>query len=59
MSRTKICVNVSIEKKLLDEIEKLRGREKRSTFVNHLLHLGLKAFKESFKEDEQKRKSVF
>ena len=41
----KICLTVTIEKELFKEIERLRGREKRSTFVNYILKLGLKEFK--------------
>jgi len=37
-------VGLTIDSKLLNEIETLRGREKRSTFMEHLLKLGLKAY---------------
>jgi len=43
-------LTVTIEDRLFKEIEKLRGREKRSTFVNHLLKLGLEKFKEEMAE---------
>ena len=43
-------MTVTIEDRLFKEIEKLRGREKRSTFVNHLLELGLEKFKEEIME---------
>jgi len=46
----KVCLTVTIERELFREIEKLRGREKRSTFVEHLLKLGLKEFKKSRKK---------
>jgi hypothetical protein len=36
-------VGLTIDARLLREIENLRGREKRSTFVEHLLKLGLRA----------------
>jgi len=36
-------VNLTINEELLKEIDRLRGREKRSTFVEHLISLGLKA----------------
>jgi len=42
----KAHMGITIDPKLLQEIENLRGREKRSTFIEHLLQLGLKAFKE-------------
>jgi metal-responsive CopG/Arc/MetJ family transcriptional regulator len=35
---------------LVEQIDKLRGREKRSTFVEHLLRLGLKAYTEELNE---------
>jgi len=37
-----ICL--TIESELLKGIEELRGREKRSTFIEHLLRLGLKVY---------------
>lgn len=45
MPKFKICMTVTIETELFKEIEKLRGREKRSTFVEHILRLGLERFK--------------
>jgi len=38
-------IGLTIEAQLLKEIETLRGREKRSTFMEHLLRLGLKTYK--------------
>jgi len=35
-------VGLTIDAKLFREIENLRGREKRSTFIEHLIRLGLK-----------------
>ncbi|HKZ93194.1 MAG TPA: hypothetical protein VJ249_01255 [Candidatus Bathyarchaeia archaeon] len=40
-------VGFTIDSKLLSEIEALRGREKRSTFIEHLIRLGLKAYREA------------
>jgi metal-responsive CopG/Arc/MetJ family transcriptional regulator len=37
-------IGLTIDAKLLKEIEELRGREKRSTFIEHLIKLGLKAY---------------
>ncbi|MDH7478160.1 MAG: hypothetical protein QHH17_07260 [Candidatus Bathyarchaeota archaeon] len=37
-------IGLTIDSKLLKEIEELRGREKRSTFIEHLIRLGLKAY---------------
>jgi hypothetical protein len=38
-------IGLTIDTKLLKEIEELRGREKRSTFIEHLIRLGLKTYK--------------
>jgi metal-responsive CopG/Arc/MetJ family transcriptional regulator len=37
-------IGLTIENELLKTIEELRGREKRSTFIEHLLKLGLKVY---------------
>ena len=50
----KVYLTVTIEAEIFDEIEKLRGREKRSTFVEYLLKLGLREFKK-FRSPNQKR----
>jgi metal-responsive CopG/Arc/MetJ family transcriptional regulator len=42
----KTSVNLTIDHELLTEIDTLRGREKRSTFIEHLVRLGLKTYKE-------------
>jgi len=38
-------VGLTIEAELFREIERIRGREKRSSFIEHLIRLGLKAYK--------------
>lgn len=38
-------IGVTIDTGLLREIEDLRGREKRSTFIEHLLQMAIKAYK--------------
>ncbi len=38
-------VGLTMDAKLFREIERIRGREKRSTFIEHLIRLGLKAYK--------------
>ena len=48
----KVYLTVTVEAEIFNEIEKLRGREKRSTFVNYILKLGLKEFK-SNRHDSQ------
>jgi len=42
-------IGLTIDCELLKKIEKLRGREKRSTFIEHLLRLGLRVH---LKEEE-------
>lgn len=37
-------IGLIIEDELLKRIEELRGREKRSTFIEHLLRLGLRVY---------------
>jgi len=44
-SEMKQHIGLTIDCQLLEEIERLRGREKRSTFIEHLVRLGLKAHK--------------
>jgi len=38
-------IGLTIDAKLFREIEELRGREKRSTFIEHLIRLGLRTYK--------------
>jgi len=42
----KVRFALTVDRELFDEIERLRGREKRSSFVEHLLRVGLRAYKE-------------
>jgi metal-responsive CopG/Arc/MetJ family transcriptional regulator len=51
MQTMKHHIGITIDSKLLTEIERLRQREKRSTFIEHLIKLGLNAYK---KEENQK-----
>ncbi|MEM4704020.1 MAG: hypothetical protein QXJ02_03030 [Candidatus Bathyarchaeia archaeon] len=47
-------IGLTIDAKLLKQIETIRGREKRSTFIEHLIKLGLKAYTQEsndFKQD--------
>jgi metal-responsive CopG/Arc/MetJ family transcriptional regulator len=37
-------LGLTIDAKLLNEIEFIRGREKRSTFIEHLIRVGLKNY---------------
>jgi len=47
-------IGLTIDGDLLQEIENLRGREKRSTFIEHLVRLGLKAHKRVGEGDARK-----
>jgi metal-responsive CopG/Arc/MetJ family transcriptional regulator len=37
-------ISITMDQKLFRELELIRGREKRSTFIEHLLVLGLKDY---------------
>jgi metal-responsive CopG/Arc/MetJ family transcriptional regulator len=37
-------IGLTIDSQLYREIERIRGREKRSTFVEHIIRLGLKSY---------------
>jgi len=41
----KYHIGLTIDAELFREIEELRGREKRSTFIEHIIRLGLKTYK--------------
>lgn len=47
-------VGLTIDAELFNEIERAREREKRSTFCNYLLRLGLKTHKQQEKIKDQK-----
>ncbi len=38
-------ISITMDQKLFREIENTRGREKRSTFIEHLIITGLKKYK--------------
>jgi metal-responsive CopG/Arc/MetJ family transcriptional regulator len=40
-------LGVTIDPEILRELEQLRGGEKRSTFVEHIIRLGLEEYKRS------------
>jgi metal-responsive CopG/Arc/MetJ family transcriptional regulator len=50
----KFHIGITIDKELLREIEELRGMAKRSTFINELLRLGIKAYMEKKEREETK-----
>jgi metal-responsive CopG/Arc/MetJ family transcriptional regulator len=37
-------ISITMDQKLFRELENIRGREKRSTFIEHLIVLGLKTY---------------
>ncbi|MCW4024509.1 MAG: hypothetical protein NWF01_05680 [Candidatus Bathyarchaeota archaeon] len=37
-------ISITVDQKLFRELENIRGREKRSTFIEHLIVLGLKDY---------------
>jgi metal-responsive CopG/Arc/MetJ family transcriptional regulator len=37
-------ISITMDSKLFREVENIRGREKRSTFIEHLIVLGLKTY---------------
>lgn len=41
----RVKMDVTVDPELFRQIEERRGREKRSTFVEHLIRLGLEAYK--------------
>jgi hypothetical protein len=40
-------ISITMDQKLFRELETIRGREKRSTFIEHLIVLGLKDYAQS------------
>jgi len=52
-------IGLTIDTKLFREIEELRGREKRSTFIEHLIKLGLKTYKIENQSKNIKNSHIF
>lgn len=46
-------ISITMDQKLFRELENIRGREKRSTFIEHLIELGLKNYANK-KEEKSK-----
>jgi hypothetical protein len=44
-ARVKHNISITMDQKLFRELENIRGREKRSTFIEHLIILGLRAYR--------------
>jgi len=53
----KCYLAVTVDSELYRRIENLRGREKRSTFVEHLLRLGMKEYRRLLEEEEGKEEA--
>jgi metal-responsive CopG/Arc/MetJ family transcriptional regulator len=49
-TRMKHNISITMDQKLFRELENIRGREKRSTFIEHLIILGLKTYKNKNEE---------
>lgn len=47
-------ISITMDSKLFRELENLRGREKRSTFIEYLIFLGLKTYINKKRESEVK-----
>lgn len=47
-------ISITMDQKLFRKLENLRGREKRSTFIEHLIVLGLEAYINKKEEKEAK-----
>ena len=47
-------ISITMDSQLFREIENTRGREKRSTFIEHLIVLGLKTYRNKNEEFEAK-----
>jgi len=45
LNRVKVKIGFTIEPELLQEVDRLRGITKRSTFLEYLIRLGIKAHK--------------
>jgi metal-responsive CopG/Arc/MetJ family transcriptional regulator len=57
-TRVKHNISITMDQKLFRELENIRGREKRSTFIEHLIILGLKTYKNKNEGSEIKRRNA-
>jgi metal-responsive CopG/Arc/MetJ family transcriptional regulator len=48
-------ISITMDQKLFRELETIRGREKRSTFIEHLIITGLKNYKNETQQTLTKR----
>jgi len=51
-------ISITMDQKLFRELENIRGREKRSTFIEHLIILGLKSYKNKKEESRTKHRNA-
>ncbi len=49
-------ISITVDQKLFRELENIRGREKRSTFIEHLIIIGLNDFK--IKKEEKNKTAL-
>jgi len=55
----RVKVDITIDPTLLNQVDALRGREKRSTFIEHLLKLGLERYSRTdFRRQKAKSRIV-
>jgi len=50
----KLTISLTLDRNLLHDIESLRGREKRSTFIEHLIRVGLETERGSDPSDQNR-----
>ncbi len=46
-------ISITMDQKLFRELENIRGREKRSTFIEHLIIQGLKTYTQNQETNQQ------
>jgi metal-responsive CopG/Arc/MetJ family transcriptional regulator len=51
-------ISITMDQKLFRELENTRGREKRSTFIEHLIVLGLKTYRNKNEGGEVGKRNV-
>jgi len=51
-------ISITMDQKLFREIENIRGRETRSTFMEHLIIIGLKTYKNKNEGNEIKHRNA-
>jgi metal-responsive CopG/Arc/MetJ family transcriptional regulator len=59
MSGMKHNFSITMDQKLYRQIETIRGREKRSTFIEHLIIQGLNNYKKEEMQSAKKAPAIF